>query len=273
MDIESILNYRLFTIGSVSIEIFSVLFLVLFIVGIKFLLYLLRKLIYKSHKLDESKKYALYSLIKYTVTVVAIVLAFDILGFKFTVLLAGSAALLVGIGLGLQNLFSDFVSGIILLVDGSIKVGDVIEVNNMVCKVTEINLRTTTVLTRDEKFIIVPNTILTKNQLINWTHHRIISRFDVSVGVGYNSDIRKVSEILLAIAKADNRISSEHPPFTRLDDFAASSLNFTLHFWVQDVYRVEGLKSDLRIAIFEAFQQEQIEIPFPQRVVYLKNDQ
>jgi small-conductance mechanosensitive channel len=101
-----------------------------------------------------------------------------------------------GIGLGLQNLFSDFISGIYCL--DSVKVNDVIELNGMVCVVQEINLRTTTVLTRDDKYIILPNTDLTRNQLINWTHSDLASRFEVTVGVDYSSDVKQVMQILKA---------------------------------------------------------------------------
>jgi small-conductance mechanosensitive channel len=100
------------------------------------------------------------------IILISIVAGLQLFGFNLSVLVAGSAALLVGIGLGLQNLFSDFISGILLLLDSSVKVNDVIELNGMVCVVQEINLRTTTVLTRDDKYIILPNTDLTRNQLL-----------------------------------------------------------------------------------------------------------
>mgnify|MGYP002663307730 CR=1 FL=1 len=143
---------------------------------------------------------SIFSLVKYFFLVFATLTGLQIIGFDLSVLIAGSAALLVGIGLGLQNLFSDFISGIIILFDSTVKVNDIIEVNGTVSIVQEINLRTTTVLTRDEKYIILPNSHLTKNELINWTHSSVSSRFEVLIGVDYSSDINQVMQILMNLA-------------------------------------------------------------------------
>lgn len=142
---------------------------------------MIRKAIYRIDKIDTPKKYSLYNLVKYFVIVLSIIIGLQLFGFNLSVLVAGSAALLVGVGLGLQNLFSDFMSGIILLIDSTIKVNDVIQINDMVCIVKEINLRSTTVLSRDNKYIILPNTDLTRNQIINWSHNDQSSRFEVNV--------------------------------------------------------------------------------------------
>jgi small-conductance mechanosensitive channel len=195
----------------------------------------------------------------------------QLFGFNLSVLVAGSAALLVGVGLGLQNLFSDFVSGIILLVDSSVKVNDVIELNGLVCTVQEINLRTTTVLTRDDKYIILPNSDLTRNQLINWTHSDLASRFEVTVGVDYSSDIHQVIQILKKAVDSQNNVLKEPNPFIRFTDFGDSSLNFSVIFWSEELFRIETTKSDLRIKIFELFKENNITIPFPQRVVHINN--
>jgi small-conductance mechanosensitive channel len=109
--------------------------------------------------MDEAKKYSIFSLFTYFFYTICIIIGLQILGFDITLLLAGSAALLVGLGLGIQNLFSDYISGIIILFDNSIKVGYVIEVNQLVCQVQEIKIRTSQVLTRDDKYIIIPNTL------------------------------------------------------------------------------------------------------------------
>ncbi|OCB76151.1 mechanosensitive ion channel protein MscS [Flavobacterium crassostreae] len=215
------------------------------------------------------KKYSIYNLVKYLIIVIAIIVGLEMFGFNLSVLVAGSAALLVGVGLGLQNLFSDFVSGIILLVDSSVKVNDVLESNGLVCTVKEINLRTTTVLTRDDKYIILPNSDLTKNQLINWTHSDLTSRFDVSVGVDYSSNVNQVMQLLHQAVTEQEGILQDPKPFVRFNEFGDSSLNFAIYFWSEDVFRVENRKSELRIRIFELFQQNNITIPFPQRVVHL----
>ncbi len=268
LEINKILNYNLFSVGKENIEVISILFLMIFIIILIFFLRIVRKLIYRSKKLDESKKFTIFSLIKYIFYVFGFITGMNLIGINVSVLLGASAALLVGIGLGLQNIFSDFVSGIVLLLDSTVKMGDVIEVDGLVCQVKDINLRTTTVLTRDDKYIILPNTILTKNKLINWTHSDLHSRFEIQIGVSYSANVKQVIEILTKIAADEPRISNSKVPFVRFNDFGDSSLVFTLYFWTENVFRVENLKSDLRILIFEAFNENKIEIPFPQRVLH-----
>ena len=269
--IKKILNYEIIQIGSDIIIVASLVKLVAFILLVIVVLGLLKKMIYKSTKIDAPKKYSIFSLVKYFFLVFATLTGLQIIGFDLSVFIAGSAALLVGIGLGLQNLFSDFISGIIILFDSTVKVNDIIEVNGTVSIVQEINLRTTTVLTRDEKYIILPNSHLTKNELINWTHSSVSSRFEVLIGVDYSSDINQVMQILKDIVLNQEGVQKEPKPFVRFIEFGASSLDFSVIFWSEEVFKVNNIKSDLRIKIFNAFKENKIEIPFPQRVVHLKN--
>lgn len=268
---REILDFKLFTVGKADISVSSLIFLVIFILALNFIVKLIRKLIYRSQKLDESKKFTIFSLIKYVLYVVGFILGMNMIGINVSVLMGASAALLVGIGLGLQNIFSDFVSGIVLLLDSSIKVGDIIEVDNLVCQVKEINLRTTTVLTRDDKYVILPNTFLTKNNLFNWTHSNLNSRFDIQVGVAYSSDVQTVMDILKSVTAANPKVAKTPEPFVRFNDYADSALIFNVYFWSSDPFRVENLKSELRVKYFEAFREHDIEIPFPQRVVHQAN--
>ena len=268
---REILDFKLFTVGKADISVSSLIFLVIFILALNFIVKIIRKLVYRSQKLDESKKFTIFSLIKYVLYVVGFILGMNMIGINVSVLMGASAALLVGIGLGLQNIFSDFVSGIVLLLDSSIKVGDIIEVDNLVCQVKEINLRTTTVLTRDDKYVILPNTFLTKNNLFNWTHSNLNSRFDIQVGVAYSSDVQTVMDILKSVTAANPKVVKTPEPFVRFNDYADSALIFNVYFWSSDPFRVENLKSELRVKYFEAFREHDIEIPFPQRVVHQAN--
>jgi len=235
-------------------------------------LYGKRKMIYHSPHLNTGKKYSVNNLVRYVIIAIAALFALEIMGIDIKVLLAGSAALLVGVGLGLQNLFSDFVSGIILLIDNSIKVGDVVDVNGLVCEVKEINLRTTLVLTRDDKFILLPNTFLTKNKLINWSHTVEASRFKIEVGVDYDSDVAQVMSIMKEVAEQEPEVAKNPEPFVRFNDYGDSSLNFTVYFWCSQLFRVENIKSSIRVKLFEAFKQSNITIPFPQRVLHTVSD-
>lgn len=270
---KEILNYKLVKIGGESIYLVSIFKLVAFIIIVFIVLTLIKKTINRSQRIDAAKKFSIYSLSKYLILIIASLTGLQIVGFNLTVLLAGSAALLVGIGLGLQFIFSDIVSGIIILIESTVKVNDVIEINGVVSSVQEINLRTTTVLTREDKYIILPNSFLTKNEIINWTHDNISSRFEVVVGADYSSDVNHVMSVLSNVVLDQEGIQKEPKPFVRFIRFGDSSLDFALIFWSEDVFRVRNIKSDLRVKIFNAFKENNISIPFPQRVLHIKNNE
>ncbi|MGH2647163.1 MAG: mechanosensitive ion channel family protein [Ginsengibacter sp.] len=267
---KEILNYTILQLGDYTVKVSSLLKLAIFIVAILFLLKIIKKVIFKTKKFDQAKKYSIYNLVKYCVLVFSLIIGFEILGFNISVLIAGSAALLVGLGLGLQNLFSDFISGIIILVDSTVKVDDVIDVNGLICKVQEINFRTTTVLTRDDKYIILPNSDLTRHQLINWTHSNITSRFEIKIGVDYSSDVNLVMKILEESVNNEEGVLKKPEPFVRFTDYGESSLNFSILFWSEEVFRVENIMSAIRVRIFELFKENNITVPFPQRVLHIR---
>lgn len=264
------LNNTIVEIGSNTIKLNNIAQLLLFFTIILVVFILAKKGIYRIKTLDEARKFSISKLIQYFLYVFSIVISLQILGFDITVLLAGSAALLVGIGLGMQRIFSDFVSGIILLMDRSLKIGDIIEVNDTICKVQKINFRTTTVIGRDENYIIVPNSELTQNKVTNWTYNSIASRFKITVGVDYSTDVLQVMEILKESANKHALVLKSPEPFVRFEDYGDSSLLFSVYFWSNEVFRVENVKSNIRIEIFKIFKENGINIPFPQRVVHLK---
>jgi small-conductance mechanosensitive channel len=265
---KSTLDYNLFSLGKVNFTITSLISLIIFWVGLITLFYLIKRLIYKLDKIEYNKKYSIVSLLKYFIYFLGVVISLQIIGFDTTIFVAGSTALLVGLGLGIQNLFSDYISGIIILFDSSIKVEDVLDVEGLVCQVKEINLRTTKVVTRDDKYILLPNTDLTRKQVINWTHQKVDSRFEVSVGVDYSSDPDLVKNIMINCAKKNPNINQEPQPFVRFNNFGESSLDFTIYFWTSHVFRVENIQSELRNDILREFRANNIHIPFPQRVLH-----
>jgi small-conductance mechanosensitive channel len=269
--IKAILDYNLFTINHVKIHISNIAAIVFLLILIKILVFIIKKSVYRTKQFDEGKKYAIIQLIKYIAYTSFIIVSLDLIGINISLFLAGSAALLVGIGLGLQNLFNDFVSGMIILIDGSIKVNDIIEVNGIVAKVNEIKLRTTTVLTRDDKYIILPNSTLTSKDLINWTHHAEASRFEINIKVAYNSPVDLIRKLLLHSADLHPLVLKNPKPFIRLIEFGDSGLIFTLFFWTEEVFRVENVKSDLRIYIFQLLKENNVEIPYPKTDIYLKS--
>ncbi|MCB9192726.1 MAG: mechanosensitive ion channel [Flavobacteriales bacterium] len=261
------------TFGSHQITVFQVVATVVAIL----LTYAFTKLIRKAivergnvTELEKGRRQSVFQLAQYGIWVVVILLALEGLGFQITLLLAGSAALLVGIGLGLQEVFKDFVSGVILLFDGTIRVSDIIEVDGVVGRVKEIRLRASEIETRDGIVMIIPNSAFITGHVVNWTHNRKLTRFNVVVGVAYGSDVRKVERVLIECAKNHPDVVKTPEPFVFFSDFADSQLTFTLHFFSRSVFAIEFLRSDLRFAINQAFIENNITIPFPQRDVYIK---
>ena len=204
---------------------------------------------------------------------VAFIITLRIAGFDISVLLAGSAALLVGIGFGLQNIFNDFISGIILLLDGSLKVDDIVEVNGRIYLVEEIRFRTTTVIGCDENYVILPNSELTRNKVVNWTFNKKASRFQIDIGVAYSTNVTELMELLKEVAKSTPRVLEMPEPFVRFADYGESSLRFGVYFYTHDIFRAEHIKSLMRIEIFKQLSARGINIPFPQRVVHFKKDE
>ena len=270
---KEFLNTKIVEIGDFTLSLYHLVNLMVFIVIVILILIVLKRIIYKSSNLDTAKKFSINKLSRYVIVVIAFLIGLKILGLNISVLLAGSAAVLVGLGFGLQSLFGDFISGIILLLDGTLKVNDIIEVNGSIYKVLEINFRTTTVLGRDENYAIVPNSELTGNRVINWTHSQISSRFKVSLGVDYSTDVIKLMQILKDVAKKNPRVLESPEPFVRFEDYGDSALLFSVYFYTNEIFRVESIKSELRIEIFKALKENNITIPFPQRVLHIENGQ
>ena len=185
-------------------------------------------------------------------------------------LLAG--ALGVGIGFGLQNITDNFISGIIILFEKPIKVGDRIVVGNTEGDVINISVRATTILTNENVSIIVPNSEFISSRVINWSHNDRNIRFDIPLGVSYSEDPEKVREVLLKVAEQNTNVLKQPEPRVFFDEFGDSSLNFTLAVWTSkytDKPRI--LKTELYFEIFKQFKKEEIEIPFPQRDIHIKS--
>ncbi|MDB4655492.1 mechanosensitive ion channel [Flavobacteriales bacterium] len=220
-------------------------------------------------ELERGRRFSVFKLVQYVLWILVFLLTLEGLGFQITLLLAGSAALLVGIGLGLQEVFKDFVSGIILLFDGTIRVSDVIEVDGVVGRVQEIRLRASELETRDGIVLIIPNSRFITGNVINWTHNRKLTRFTVVVGVAYGSDVEKVRDVLVQCAMEHDDVVKTPEPFVFFSDFADSQLTFKLQFYSRSVFKIEFVKSEMRFAIDKAFRANGITIPFPQRDVHI----
>lgn len=228
---------------------------------------------YKKSKVDVGNQFAINQLVKYVVYIFAILIALqNNLHFDLNILLGGAAALLVGIGLGMQHIFNDLISGIILLFERTVEVGNIVEIDGMVGTVKSIGIRTSSVLILDKTTVVVPNSQFISERVKNWSHNKEdYVRFFIPIGVAYGSDTALVKDILIQTATNHASILQQPPPFVRFTDFADSSLNFELHFWSRSYTKIEDVKSDLRFSIDTAFRENNIEIPFPQVVVWNPN--
>ena len=253
-------------------EVFIILFIFIFTALLMRVLKRVFRNREKRKEFDSGRSHAILQILKYVIWLAVILISFETVGIKLTLLLAGSAALLVGLGLGLQQIFQDIMSGVAILFEGNLKVGDIVEIqDNLIGRVIEIGLRTSKIETRDNIIMVVPNSKFVTDIVINWSHNEKKTRFHVDVGVAYGSDVEKVSKVLLQCALAQDKILPSPNPFVRFNDFGDSSLDFQLFFWTTETFSVEFIKSEIRFNIDAAFRKNGIHIPFPQRDVYVKS--
>jgi small-conductance mechanosensitive channel len=273
--ITKFLEFELIHIGDYNLKIYTILSILIIFLIVKTILWLIKKALNseksKFFKIEQGSSHALYQIIKYLFWIIAFTLILETIGVDVTVLLAGSAALLVGIGLGLQQTFNDVISGIILLVEGTTKVGDILEIDDDVVKIESIGLRTSKVQNRDNISIIIPNSLITTNKVINWSHQSKKSRFIVSVGVAYGSDVQLVIKLLEESVNEHPKISLKKSIEARLMDFGNSSLDFNVFFFSNDAFRIEKIKSEIRLIINKKFDENGVTIPFPQMDVHVKS--
>jgi len=215
--------------------------------------------------------FALGKIARYVILFIGLLVALMSIGIRLDALLAASTVVLIGIGLGLQNIAQNFVSGLILLIERPIARGDFIQIGKTYGSVVDVGLRATRVVTRDEVTIIVPNSELVTAQVVNHSVPTTNLRIAVHVGVAYGSDTALVGETLLGVARADPTLLAEPAPEVRFDDFGESSLAFSLLVWIADPGQDLRTSSRLRFAIDAAFRAAGIAIPFPQRDLHIRS--
>lgn len=275
MNWKELLNYNLIQSDSLQLSVYKVMMAVIIVLATILILRIVRRMFKRLvtlGRLDAAGYWSVYQIVRYFVWVIVTILILDTAGIEVSVLLASMAALLIGVGFGIQYIFGDIVSGIVILFEKNIKIGDVLELDDhTVGKVLEIGLRTSKIITRDDIIMIIPNSKFVNDRIINWSNMDSKTRFSVDVGVAYGSDVQLVSRLLLEAARENARIADNLPPFVRFQDFGESSLDFKVYFWVVDSFLVENIKSDLRFTIDRKFRESEVVIPFPQRDVHIKN--
>ncbi|HAF28884.1 MAG TPA: mechanosensitive ion channel protein MscS [Bacteroidales bacterium] len=274
MKFKEILEYSLINTENFNITVYNLVATILILIIARILIGIIHKVfkrkIYTNANIEVGQSHSIYQLLKYILWVIAIVLSLETIGIKITFLLAGSAALMVGLGLGLQQVFKDIVSGLFLLFEGNLKLNDVVELEDgEIGKVKAINFRTTKIETRDNIMLVVPNSKFIDGIVINWSHIQKRTRFYVQVGVAYGSNVELVKVILMECVGIHKDISKTPKPFVRFNDFGDSSLNFQIYFWTDRSFEVENIKSDIRFEIDKQFRKNNIQIPFPQRDIHI----
>lgn len=256
--------------NTIEITIGYILLIITTLFATSFLLRWGRKLLTRNMPQDDKAKFiTVFSFARWFIYVIVLLIVLNTIGIDVTAIFAASAALLIGVGLALQTLFQDIISGVFILLDQSVHVGDIIELDGKVGRVEEIKLRTTRAVTIDNKVLVIPNHLYLTNSLFNWTQNGTTTRESVTVGVAYGSDVQLVKKLLLEAANSHPEVIDASSTIVQFTDFADSSLNFKVIFTLADSFNANIPKSDVRFEIDRLFRENNITIPFPQRDVHI----
>jgi small-conductance mechanosensitive channel len=264
------------TIGTFDVTIWSVFYLLLLLFILFFVTAKLRKwLVYKvfaKSNIELGVRLAVGTILRYVIVLTGLFIILQTLGIDLSSITILAGALGVGIGFGLQNITNNFVSGLIILFERPIKVGDRIEVGGIAGDVINISMRATTILTNDNISIIVPNSEFISSSVINWSHNDRKIRFKIPVSVAYKEDPERVRDIIVDVAKKCKGVLADPEPNVRFDEYGDNALIFSLRVWTTEyINRPGAFRSMLYFDLFKRFRAEGIEIPFPQRDIHIKN--
>ena len=274
--LRRILDWPLFTIGNTPITLIFLIKCALFLIALslltRFSRYILGNKILARTKMDRGVQYALLRAFGYLVFLLGLIVGLDTTGLNLRSLLVVGGALGLGVGLGLQNIVSNFVAGLVILWEGPVKVGDLIEVGNTQGEVIRIGARGTWVRTLDNQVIIVPNSEFINQRVSNWTANDRIVRLSIPVGVSYDCDLDKVREVLLDIAKRHPEVLDVPPPAAIVTGFGDNAVNIVLRVSTALMTeRTTTIKSDLFLEVFRVFREKNIDMPFPQRDIHIRS--
>ncbi|RJP66975.1 MAG: mechanosensitive ion channel family protein [Candidatus Abyssobacteria bacterium SURF_17] len=273
--IHQVFNITLFKVNETPVTVVSlfVFFFILIVVIVlsKFVTRVLRFRVLSRLHIDESISYTLERTTYYAMIIIGAIIAFQFIGINLSGLAVIFGLLSVGIGFGLQNITSNFISGLILLFERPIRVGDRITVGGTEGDVIAINMRSTTILSLNNIAIIVPNSEFIEGRVTNWSYGDKKVRLDVAVGVSYHSDLDSVLRCLNEVAREHGEILENPEPVVYLMGFGDSSWEMQLRCWIADPKVHYAIRSDLNCAIVRKFRQNNVEIPFPQRDLHLRS--
>jgi small-conductance mechanosensitive channel len=275
IDIKNYLDFTIVKIGETNLTLWAIIYFLFLIILLFYFTGKLRQwMVYKvlsKSRIDLGVRVAVGTIIRYIVLVIGFIVVLQTVGIDLSTLTILAGALGIGIGFGLQNITNNFVSGIVILFERPIKVGDRIEVGDISGDVVRISMRATTVLTNDNISVIVPNSDFISSSVINWSHIDRNVRLNFPVSVSYKEDPLKIKKILLEVVAENSGVLKDPKPDVLFDEYGESSLNFNLRVWTREYTNRPGvLKSQLYYSIFQKFRDEGVQIPYPQRDVHLK---
>jgi small-conductance mechanosensitive channel len=275
-DVAAILDGIGFTVGAMRISVLSVLQMLVFVGGLLWIAAhagdFFDRRVQKVEELTPSLRVLLGKIIRIALVVLAVMVAMQALSIDLTALTVLSGAVGVGIGFGLQKVVSNFISGMIILLDQSIKPGDTITLGETFGWIRELRARFVSVVTRDGREYLIPNEDFITTQVINWSFSDKYVRLDVPFGVAYDSDPHEVIEVAIAAAASVDRVESRYrSPVCWITEFGDSSINFLLRFWIDDPQQgLTNIRGTVMLALWDAFKEHDIKIPFPHREVIMK---
>lgn len=266
----SILNHKFHLGKDIEITVKAIVVLIGVLILSKVVLKFFERFVKQRLKDNDKDKFnTIFSFARWFVYIIIVLVTLHSAGVNVTAIFASAAALLIGVGLALQTLFQDIISGIFIIVDQSVHVGDIIQIDGKVGRVEEIRLRTTRAVTIDNKVLIIPNHLYLTSSLYNWTQNGSATRESVSIGVAYGSNTELVKELLLKAAQEHPAVLQHPAPMVLFTDFADSSLNFKLVFTLNNSFVAAVPQSDIRFKIDKLFREHNISIPFPQRDIHI----
>ncbi len=273
--LDKVFQYHLFQINQTWITpsslIMFILMIMMFYVGSRLLQKLVMRRLFARFNIDKGTEYNMMRIIHYLIMIMGAIIAFQFIGLNLSGLAVIFGLLSVGIGFGLQNVTSNFISGLILLFERPIRIGDRVTIGDTEGDVTAINMRATTIRSLNNITIIVPNSEFVSSQVVNWSHGDPKIRLDVEVGVSYQSDLETVIGSLEEVAQESNDILTSPKPEVLLMSFGDSSWNMQLRVWLRDSNDYYRIRSRINQAIVGKFRENQVEIPFPQRDLHLRS--
>lgn len=262
--LQWLLEYEIYASKSISVTIGTIVFIVFTLLLTRFGLRFLKKTIAKITNMEDvGRLNSVFNFVSYFVYIIMFFFILNTIGVNVNMFLTASAALFVGLGFALQKIFQDLISGIYILLDKTLTVGDVIEIEGEVARVEMIHLRSTTAITRNHRVFIIPNRKFMDDTIRNWTQNNEVVRVKIEVGVYIGTDSQKVKELLLNSVKDNPEVLDDPAPLVFLSEFGESSVRFILHYFINKAFDNDRISSDVRFEVDKLFKENGIQLPVP----------